>query len=257
MTVVAVDNCTFTFGSGDSFSYSTDGGSTWTESTSTPTSTIASGNKVLLKGNITTSRPVGDSGSGSGSGDETTPNDNWIYSSGRYSVEGNIMSLVHGDNFTGQTIVQAEQFIAFFSGDGNLISADNLSLPATTLAVNCYNDMFQGCTSLTTAPSLPATALANGCYSYMFHGCTNLTTAPSLPATTLATRCYYFMFTNCTSLNYIKAMFTTPPSETYMNNWVNGVASSGTFVKNSAATWTNSCGISTYPCNWTVETASS
>ena len=25
----------------------------------------------------------------------------------------------------------------------------------------------------------------------------------------------------------------------------------------SAATWTSSCGVSTYPCNWTVETASS
>ena len=51
-------------------------------------------------------------------------------------------------------------------------------------------------------------------------------------------------------------MFTTEPSTSYMNNWVNGVASSGTFVKNSAATWTSSCGVSTYPCDWTVDTAS-
>ena len=52
-------------------------------------------------------------------------------------------------------------------------------------------------------------------------------------------------------------MFTTTPSTSYMSNWVNGVASSGTFVKNAAATWTSSCGTSTYPCNWTVQTASS
>ena len=90
----------------------------------------------------------------------------------------------------------------------------------------------------------------------MFQGCTSLTTAPELPATTLATYCYYSMFQGCTSLNYIKAMFTTTPDTYYMNNWVDGVASSGTFVKNSAATWTSECGVSTYPCNWNVETAS-
>ena len=89
----------------------------------------------------------------------------------------------------------------------------------------------------------------------MFQGCTSLTTAPELPATTLKYACYNYMFSGCTNLNYIKALFTTTPSTSYMNNWVNGVASSGTFVKNSAATWTSSCGISTYPCNWTVETA--
>ena len=36
--------------------------------------------------------------------------------------------------------------------------------------------------------------------------------------------------------------------------WVNGVASSGTFVKNSAATW-NVVGVSGVPEGWTVETA--
>lgn len=31
--------------------------------------------------------------------------------------------------------------------------------------------MFDGCSSLTTAPELPATTLANGCYRYMFRDC--------------------------------------------------------------------------------------
>ena len=34
--------------------------------------------------------------------------------------------------------------------------------------------MFYGCTSLTTAPSLPATTLANNCYMNMFYGCRSL-----------------------------------------------------------------------------------
>ena len=39
------------------------------------------------------------------------------------------------------------------------------------MANYCYSSMFQGCTSLTSAPSLPATTLAGSCYRYMFSGC--------------------------------------------------------------------------------------
>ena len=60
--------------------------------------------------------------------------------------------------------------------------------------------MFEGCTSLTTAPELPATTLAEWCYCRMFWKCTSLTSAPELPATTLAEQCYCCMFGECTSL---------------------------------------------------------
>jgi hypothetical protein len=133
------------------------------------------------------------------------------------------------------------------------------ALPATTLTNYCYSNMFRNCTSLTTAPELPATTLTNSCYVNMFNGCTALTTAPVLPAETLVSSCYYLMFYNCTNLNYIKAMFTTTPSGSspnyYTQNWVYGVASSGTFVKNSAAQW-NVTGVDGIPDGWTVETAS-
>ena len=125
-------------------------------------------------------------------------------------------------------------------------------LPATTLADYCYRSMFSYCTSLTTAPELPATTLANSCYYYMFDGCTSLTTAPELPATTLAYDCYAGMFYGCSKLNYIKALFTTTPSSSYTSNWVYGVASSGTFVKNKNATW-NVTSVNGIPSGWTVE----
>ena len=89
----------------------------------------------------------------------------------------------------------------------------------------------------------------------MFSGCTGLTTAPELPATTLAAYCYNFMFSGCSNLNYIKAMFTTTPSNSYTQNWVRGVATTGTFVKNSAATW-EVTGPNGIPEGWTVQTAS-
>ena len=124
-------------------------------------------------------------------------------------------------------------------------------LPATTLATECYQDMFNGCTSLTTAPELPATTLAEYCYQAMFLGCTSLTTAPELPATTLADYCYYYMFNGCTNLNYIKCLATDANSSD-CGNWVNGVAATGTFVKNPLATnW--GTGTSGIPNNWTVQ----
>ena len=77
-------------------------------------------------------------------------------------------------------------------------------LPATTLGRSCYQNMFSGCTSLTTIPSnlLPATTLGRTCYQNMFRDCTSLTTIPSnlLPATTLAGYCYDSMFYGCTGL---------------------------------------------------------
>lgn len=141
-----------------------------------------------------------------------------------------------------------------FYGCSSLVTAPDL--PATTLKSACYRNMFQNCTSLKNAPALNATTMQDTCYYYMFYGCTSLETAPTLPAAALASQCYNYMFYGCSKLNYIKAMFTTTPGSSYTSNWVNGVASSGTFVKNSAATWTNT-GNSAVPSGWTIQTASS
>ena len=199
-----------------------------------------------------------------------------------FKVKGNIMSLLSKDNFaTADTLQSAYTFAYLLQDCTGLVDASKLILPATTLAERCYNAMFSSCRNLTTAPELPATTLTQYCYSgmfsytsltaapelpattldgycyaYMFSNCTGLTTAPELPATTLAPGCYGFMFSWSTSLNYIKAMFTTTPSSSYTYNWVSGVASSGTFVKNSAATWTTT-GDNGIPNGWTVETAAS
>ena len=80
----------------------------------------------------------------------------------------------------------------------NLLDYETVSAGGhPTMASKCYDSMFFGCTSLTTAPELPATTLAGSCYDGMFYGCTSLTTAPELPATTLADYCYFGMFYGC------------------------------------------------------------
>ena len=188
LTFVALESGTFKL-SGNSVDYSLDSGSTWTTlASNTESPYVESGQTIMWKAELT---PSIDYGVGTFS------------SSGNYNVEGNPMSLLYGDNFVGQTSLSGKDyaFRNLFSGSTKLISAEKLSLPATTLADWCYDSMFSGCTSLTTAPSvLPATTLATYCYYSMFRDCTSLTTAPQLPAMTLAESCYCEMFRGCTSL---------------------------------------------------------
>ena len=289
--------------------YSLNNGRTWVNlSNNTYTPLISAGGSILFKGNCVqaTSYGFGQCGIGVFQGD------------GEWSIEGNIMSLVLGDNFkdaedfsttpinSGFTIFymlfhscsglkNAENlylpakmtfgdnlcYCMMFDGCTNLVKPPELpsqtlaqncyqsmfsgctslttvpKLPATTLADDCYSNMFNGCTSLTTVPSnlLPATTLAYGCYTGMFYGCTSLTTAPELPATTLAQQCCIQMFYRCTSLNYIKCLATNITATSCTTYWVNGVASSGTFVKAaSMSSWTT--GASGIPSGWTVQDAS-
>lgn len=162
----------------------------------------------------------------------------------------NCTSLTTAPDLPATTLTE-HCYNCMFNGCQSLTTAP--ALTATTLAYSCYNSMFEDCTSITTAPSLPATTLSNACYYDMFNGCTSLVTAPELPAETLANNCYINMFYGCSKLNYIKALFTTTPSDEYTSNWVNGVATDGTFVKNKDATW-NVTGYNGIPTGWSVET---
>jgi hypothetical protein len=113
--------------------------------------------------------------------------------------------------------------------------------------------MFHGCNNLVNIPLiLPATELSTYCYAYMFSNCTSLTEAPELPATTLASRCYQYMFRNCSKLNKITMLATNISATGCLTNWVSGVASSGTFVKNSNMT-TLPRGNNGIPSGWTVQ----
>ena len=159
-------------------------------------------------------------------------------------------SLVHAPELQANTLT-ISCYAYMFEGCTSLTTAPAI-LPATTLAEECYRAMFYGCTSLTQAPALPATTLAPYCYSDMFKGCSALVQAPELPATELVDSCYLSMFYECKKLNYVKAMFTSASVSTYsLNLWLYNVSPTGTFVKNSAATWTNEqAGI---PTGWTVQ----
>ena len=271
LTFVARESGTFRL-SGNSINYSLDNGATWRNlASNTNSPTVASGSKIMLRARLTPT-----SGKGIGR----------FYSSAQFNVEGNPMSLLYGSNFRNQTSLSGKSyaFWGLFSGNTNVVSAENLVLPATTLASNCYRAMFYGCRSLTSIPQeLPATTLVDSCYRAMFGecvlltsvddnylskattmveacymnmfiGCPSLVKGPDLVASTLATQCYQGLFNSCTSLNYIKCLATDISATNCTASWVTGVASSGTFVKASSMTsWTR--GSRGIPNNWTVTNA--
>ena len=234
--------------------------------------TLSAGDKIYLKGN---NQAYGD----------IVRYCNINFLNGKVYMYGNIMSLVYGDNFYGQTLLTTDYTFKYlfstydYKKPSLIVDASNLVLPATTLSYGCYSSMFYECkyltaapelpattleeycyssmfcecNYLTAAPELPATTLTKGCYSSMFSSC-GLTAAPELPATTLAQRCYELMFSGCASLNYIKCLATNISATDCLFGWVDAVASTGTFVKNkNMPYWTT--GTSGIPSGWTVQDA--
>ena len=185
--------------------YSLDG-NTWNSlPAATNTLAVNTNEKIYFRGNLT---PTSSNGIGT------------FTISKKCNVKGNIMSLLYGDDFEGQTDLTGKNYAFYdlFYYCNNIVDASELILPATTLAYGCYNSMFYGCSSLVTAPELPATTLANYCYSYMFNGCKSLTTAPALPATTLAEYCYHNIFSYCTNLVNAPALPATTLAEYCYHN---------------------------------------
>lgn len=242
LTFVAEETGTFKF-NGNSVSYSLDNGITWnTLASNTNSPTVNSGEKIMWKGEMTPTSFTYPYGIGRFS------------STGQFTVEGNIMSLLYSDDFEDKTSITGKDYVFYnlFSGCTGLTSAGNLVLP-TELSNGCYINMFKECTSLTVAPELPARNLMLQTYSCMFYGCTALQRAPELPASILKFESYNAMFYGCSSLNYIKCLAKENDADVCTNNWLYGVSSSGTFVKNSEMYTSWSRGNSGIPYNWTVQ----
>ena len=232
--------------------YSLNGGE-WTSITaaSSPTAiNVVADDVIRFKGTNTTY--AGSKANYASFGKDTSASTD-VSSTAYFVAEGNVMSLIYGDNFIGNTAMTGTYNFCSLFKRTNIESAENLVLPALTLTEYCYRALFSWCTYLTKAPQLPATTLAKGVYWYMFENCA-IVEAPELLAEHLVAECYGNMFTGCTSLNYIKCMAIDGFSTTNCKqNWVSGVARQGTFVKDSGVsvdTWSR--GNSGIPTNWLV-----
>ena len=235
--------------------YSLDNGTTWNSITAAKSTTngfdVVAGDVVKFKGETT----------GYGTSVSYTQN-HFAHTTAAFDVEGNIMSLLYGDNFAGQTVLPSAFCLRSIwdgvANDAGPYDASNLIIPAPVLTEGCYRNMFAGCNGLTTAPpQLPATTLAPLCYGNMFINCANLEIAPDLPAPTLVANCYngmlYVQGSGNRSLRYIKCLATNISASGCTTNFHNSnrVSLTGTFVKAPGMTsWTR--GNTGIPANWTV-----
>ena len=266
LTFVALEDGTFSFSgavSVNTLSYSLDSGLTWTTlQNSGTTPTVTSGNTILWKASGLT---ISNRGIGRFS------------STGQFEAEGNIMSLLFGDDFSGQTSLSGKDdvFAYLFFNCVSITSAENLVLPATTLASSCYAWMFSGCTSLKIPPKLLATkrSLISTTEEYreMFKGCTSLEQIPEFPKCSVDFDQYTYtsMFENCTSLKHVtypphipigQCMFTGCTSLSAVTcistsgrgnyQWLKNVSNSGIFYKDKNASWSR--GEGGIPSNWEV-----
>lgn len=117
----------------------------------------------------------------------------------------------------------------------------------------CYN-MFRKCSGLkdVSGIELPAMTLSVDCYRELFRECSNLAVdAPVLPAPTLVQECYKQMFSDAkvTSITCLATDITAPNC---LENWVSNIKTgNGTFYKAPGMTsWTT--GASGIPSGWTV-----
>lgn len=144
-----------------------------------------------------------------------------------YSVGGNLLSLLYGGEFNGQTEFKndsANAFNALFRNDDNLVDASSLQLNAILVPSNAYDSMFSHCTNLESAPIIKGQTFSNG-------SCNTL-------------------FINCTKINRIECHATNPASGQFVQ-WLQDVSVNGVFVKKRGVTW--SSGTSGIPTGWTVE----
>ena len=198
------------------------------------------------------------------------------FTRGEFAYSGGSITSLLDSTGNMQIIPSAGCFCHLFEGSDGLVKAPKL--PFETLTADCYAHMFSGCTNLRQMPSMKATTLASNCYTGMFEGCTSLTEINTLPIMELQPFCYSHMFEACTGLTAIKAdklPATTPVEGAYNSmfmgclnlselginltaftgteDWVNGVATTGTFYNIGGAEI--QFGDNAIPEGWDVKSA--
>lgn len=202
--------------------------------------TIDSGDTVYFRGN-----------NPDGFNDKPAQGARWYFEtpSGRFNIGGDIRSLI--DKTINVTTPPTWGFGYLFRNT-NIVEADKKLLSGFSLLNGgCFFHLFEKCKYITQAPDLPWLILEGECFNRMFSECTSLTIAPEISATNLSGyKPFWYMFQGCSNLNYIKCLITNP-SQTHMEKWVDGVAATGTFVKDASADWNT--GINGIPSGWTVK----
>ena len=210
--------------------YSTDkvNWTTWNESNNVRTYTIPANGKVYLRG----VNPNGICYNGR--------NCHTFSSTKNVRASGNIMTIA--DGIGERTIIERPFFARLFYQMTTLLTAPNFPSEGMSLGDSSLAGLFNGCSSLTTAPSLTVNSLSSGwCCQLMFNECTSLTDASTvhLNATNIPRNAYMQMFNGCTSLTTAPSLTISSMSGTYaccmMFNGCTSLASASNIKLNATA----------------------
>lgn len=124
-------------------------------------------------------------------------------STATYDVEGNIMSLIYGEDFDNNTEFaegsRNNLIRAFY--DEPVRDASKLILPASYVNEQAYKTMFRGCSNLIQGPVILANDFGPMACEYMFAECTALTGTPEINATgSISDWAFHETFSGCTAL---------------------------------------------------------
>ena len=146
-------------------------------------------------------------------------------------IYGNIMSLLEGDFFDDDCVIDADfALYGLFAGAEKLV-----------------NNPFRHI-------ELPAYELTDGCFQAMFYGCKGLQRAPDLVADELMDYCYKEMFAGCSKLSYVKCYAEDISADDCMKDWLANAGSEVTEAKTVVSTFkypaNSNDGV---PAGWTNE----
>ena len=133
-----------------------------------------------------------------------------------FSVGGNIKSVCMYDY---PNLVCNYGFVGLFKDSTNLVDASKLDLSNLKVGDYCFKNLFSGCTSLINPPILKLQTLKTGCYQQIFDGCTSLNEITTYANDISATDCIYRWLRNVAS----SGTFRNLGSATYIKNSESGI----------------------------------
>lgn len=226
-------NCTFTHDR-TAVQYSLNSGTTWQTLATNGSVTVQQGQEIWWKANFT----QGNNDLGNGTFTATN----------YFKAEGNLLSLIGGDDFESVTTIGNAIFGALFMNCTYLNDIDNLKIPASSYGNFAFRQTFRN-SGIVTMPTdlLTASTIGNYCFYGGFEACANLVKTCEFNFTSVGSNGCGYMFQGCSNLSTVIDLSTTTANR---SSWLNAVASTGTFLKRSGVSWGSGGG--GIPNGWTT-----
>lgn len=176
--------------------------------------------------------------------------------SGRYAINGNLMSLYLGDGFYEVRDIDFPVSLSF-QNDTNLTS-NGMTINLNSTKEPFGNSMFSGCTNLDSVLPIYIKHAGDNALKNMYAGCTKLPIGNEVVINTCGDNFAENMFSGCTKFQNFKCLALNNPYSGSANPpFYNAFADAGTlaqttptFIKNANATWIDSI----IPQGWNVQT---